>query len=186
MLSYIVVQFGYPALFLGAILEGEAILIIAGFFARLGLLNLPWVIAVALVGTIISDTFFFYLGRRHGREFLEKRPKWQAKFIKVQRLLEYHQNWLLFGFRFLYQMRAMIPFLIGTTRVSTKKFLLFNLAGAISWSFIFAYGGYFFGQAFAGWITDIKNHELEVLIVVALVIVIIWVVSRLLKKVFTI
>ncbi len=55
--------YGYLALLVGTFLEGETILVLAGFAAHLGYLNLPWVILVAFVGTLSGDQLFFYLGR---------------------------------------------------------------------------------------------------------------------------
>ena len=40
----IIAAYGYPALFVGTVLEGESILVIAGFLAHRGLLFLPWVV----------------------------------------------------------------------------------------------------------------------------------------------
>ena len=46
-LEILVSAYGYPALFIGTFLEGETILVIAGFLAHRGYLELPWVIVIA-------------------------------------------------------------------------------------------------------------------------------------------
>ena len=183
MLEYFIVTYGYYALFVGSLLEGELILIIAGFLAHLGLFNLPWIIAIALSGTIIADQFYFYLGRRHGREFLEKRPKWQRRLEKAQTLLDKHQNLILVGFRFLYQLRAIIPIAFGLSPMRAEKFLIWNVAGALVWAVIFSAGGYFFGNTLSLIFTDIKHYEKELIYAIIVVAVLFWVGSYFWRKI---
>ena len=183
MLEYFIVTYGYYALFAGSLLEGELILIIAGFLAHLGLFNLPWIIAIALSGTIIADQFYFYLGRRHGREFLEKRPKWQRRLEKAQTLLDKHQNLILVGFRFLYQLRAIIPIAFGLNPMRAEKFLIWNVAGALVWTVIFSAGGYFFGNTLALIFTDIKHYEKELIYAIIVVAVLFWAGSYFWRKI---
>jgi membrane protein DedA with SNARE-associated domain len=54
---------GYWVLFVGTFLEGEAILIMAGFLAFQGYLNVGGVIITAFAGSFLGDQFYFYLGR---------------------------------------------------------------------------------------------------------------------------
>lgn len=70
----LIIDYGYLALFIGTFLEGETILVIAGFLAHSGYLELHWVILSAFLGTFAGDQTFFYLGRFKGIAFLEKRP----------------------------------------------------------------------------------------------------------------
>lgn len=183
MLEYFIVSYGYYALFVGSLLEGELILIIAGFLAHLGLFNLPWVMAVALVGTITADQFYFYLGRRHGREFLEKRPKWQRRLEKTRALVEKHQNWILIGFRFMYQFRAIIPLAFGLSPMKAEKFLIWNVTGALVWTFIFSAGGYFFGNTLTLVFTDLRHYEKEVIYAIIMVAIIFWAGTYLWRKI---
>jgi membrane protein DedA with SNARE-associated domain len=98
----LIIDYGYLALFIGTFLEGETILVVAGFLAHGGYLELPWVIVAAFSGTFAGDQTFFYLGRFKGIRFLEKRPLWHSKTDKVFDLLHRHQIKVVLGFRFLY------------------------------------------------------------------------------------
>ncbi|OHA26020.1 MAG: hypothetical protein A3D52_01375 [Candidatus Taylorbacteria bacterium RIFCSPHIGHO2_02_FULL_44_36] len=182
MLEYFIVKYGYFALFAGSLLEGELVLIVAGFLAHLGLFNWPWVVAVALVGTIVSDQFYFYLGRKRGRQFLEKRPKWQLRLEKTQTLLDKHQNLILVGFRFLYQFRAIIPFAFGLSPMRTEKFLIWNIAGALAWTVLWTGGGYFFGNTLAALFTDFKRFQTEAVYGIIILALLIWLIYFLWKK----
>lgn len=82
--QHLIEQFGYPFLFLGTFLEGETILVIAGFLAHRMYLRLPWVIAVAFAGSLLGDQVAFFLGRHKGRGMLDRRPKWRARATRVE------------------------------------------------------------------------------------------------------
>ncbi|TSC67458.1 MAG: hypothetical protein CEO19_222 [Parcubacteria group bacterium Gr01-1014_73] len=182
MLEYFVVNYGYIALFAGSLIEGELVLIVAGFLAHLGLFNLLWVVAVALVGTIVGDQFYFYLGRHRGRQFLDKRPKWQARLEKTQTLLDKHQNLILVGFRFLYQFRAIIPFAFGLSPMRAEKFLIWNATGALVWTILWTGGGYFFGNTLAVLFTDFKRFQTEAIYGIIILALLIWLAYYLWKK----
>jgi membrane protein DedA with SNARE-associated domain len=51
----LVEQYGYAAVFVGALAEGESVLLAAGFAAHRGLLHLPTVVATAAVAATIGD-----------------------------------------------------------------------------------------------------------------------------------
>ena len=74
-LGYFVSHYGYVALFIGVFLEGETVLIAAGFAAHLGHLSLTWVILIAFAGSLTGDQFYFFLGRVRGKTFLRNRSK---------------------------------------------------------------------------------------------------------------
>ncbi len=80
---YWVSQYGYAALFLAVFLEsaglplpGETALVAAAFVAAHGGLSLPWVILTAAIAGIAGDNLGYYLGRRYGRGWVERRGRW--------------------------------------------------------------------------------------------------------------
>ena len=66
MLQQFLQDFGYFALFLGTFFEGETILVLAGFLAFRGYMQLEYVVAVAFMGSYAGDQLWYFLGRRHG------------------------------------------------------------------------------------------------------------------------
>jgi hypothetical protein len=68
--------YGYPAIFIGSIIKGETVLILAGMLSFLGYLDLHWVIPAAFLGSFGGDQFFsiwagiedqpFYTDTRNG------------------------------------------------------------------------------------------------------------------------
>ena len=49
-----------------------------------------------------------------------------------------HQNLLILGFRFLYGLRSVTPFVIGMSGISWLRFALLNVIGAGIWASAFA------------------------------------------------
>lgn len=172
----ILATYGYPALFLGTLFEGETPLIVASFLAHRGYLKLSWVIVVAFTGTLIADQFFFQLGRHKGPDLLKRKEKWQANVDRVNRLLAKYQTVLVLGFRFIYGLRTLTPFMIGMSGFNQKRFLILNAIGGIIWTVSFAYAGYSLGQVIEVLLVDIKRFEHWVVggIVAASLIIWVW------------
>jgi membrane protein DedA with SNARE-associated domain len=170
----IIGSYGYIALWVGTFLEGETILILAGFAAHLGYLHLPWVILVAFLGTLSGDQLFFYLGRRQSRFVLDKHPAWQRRLDRVERLFERYQTLLILGFRFLYGLRSVTPFVLGRSGVAPGYFFLLNTVGAMVWSLVVGIGGYLFGNILKIIMGDIKRYEIEAFGAIAIIGGLIW------------
>ena len=75
MLDTLVLRWGYLAVGVGTMLEGETVLLAAGAMAHKGLLALPWVMVSAFLGGVANDLMWFFVGRHAGRAFLNKRPR---------------------------------------------------------------------------------------------------------------
>jgi membrane protein DedA with SNARE-associated domain len=169
-LESFVQSYGYGALFLGTLIEGETVLILAGLMAHLGLMKLPLVILVALFGSFLGDQFYFFLGRRKGAALLDRHPLWRRRTEKVQWMMQRYRNGIMLGFRFVYGMRIVTPLLLGMDRsIRVRRFILLNLIGAALWSTVIAVGGYFFGRILKIILKDIEHYELALLLAVLLI-----------------
>jgi len=83
MLSEMIAKYGYLAVFVGTFFEGETILVLGGFAAHRGYLELPYVMLAAFVGTVLGDQLYYFIGRRWGVRLLEKRPRWRERSAKA-------------------------------------------------------------------------------------------------------
>jgi membrane protein DedA with SNARE-associated domain len=116
-LEYLISHYGYVALVIGTFVEGESILIVAGFAVHLGYLKLQCVILTAFAGTMAGDQLYFFLGRVKGEVFLQRQPRWETKVKRVWKLLDRYRTLLILGFRFAYGLRTVIPFAIGLSNI---------------------------------------------------------------------
>ena len=136
---------GYIAITLGTFLEGESTLVFSGFLAQGGYLNFTGVIIAAFIGTLAADQMYFHIGRLKGKAYIENRPRWKAKSRKIMRLLDKHHLFLILGFRFFYGFRIITPVILGTTSVSSLRYLALNSISVFAWALLFGSMGYYFG-----------------------------------------
>jgi membrane protein DedA with SNARE-associated domain len=167
-LETFVTTYGYPALFTGVFLEGESVLLIAGFLAHNGYLNLLLVILVAFAGAFCGDQFFFRIGRHKGIAYLKRRPHLRCRVDAIGSFLHRYQIVAVLGYRFMYGMRTITPIILGASRFSASRFALLNLCSTLLWAAVIATAGYFFGEAIHVVLKDVKHYEVEAVLLVAL------------------
>ncbi len=147
-LQSLIETYGYAAVLAGTFLEGETVLVLAGFAAHRGYLDLPLVVLAAFAGSVVGDQFYFFLGRRYGSAMLARFPGLQGRAARVQRLLERYHTPIIPALRFLYGLRTVGPVAIGMSRVEGLRFLLLNMVGAVVWAVVIAGAGFLFGNVF--------------------------------------
>ncbi len=172
-------EFGYLAVFIGTFLEGETILVVAGFAAYEAYLELPFVIVAAFFGSLFGDQLYFFIGRYKGESLLKKYRSWEPRVIRFRKLMARHETWFILAFRFLYGLRTVAPFAIGLSSVSLKKFILLNILSAAIWAVTLGVLGFFFGQIMEAVVDDIKKYELIIMGGIFLVASVIYIVKRL-------
>lgn len=164
MISAFVASWGYFAVFIGTLLEGETILIAAGFAAHRGLLDWPVVVLVAIAGGTLGDQLAFLLGRWQGAALLERFPALARHKPRIDDLLARYDAFLIITVRFLYGLRIAGPLILGSSRVPLLRFAVLNLIGAALWAVLVSGAGYAFGLAINALIADVKQIEGVILI----------------------
>ncbi|MHB8256482.1 MAG: DedA family protein [Acidiferrobacterales bacterium] len=182
MLHDLIRQYGYIGLFIGTLLEGETIMLLAGLAAQYGDLRLSAVVATGFLGSLLGDQLFFYIGRRFGPAVLTKRLSWKVSADKVFRLIDRHQSLLIVSFRFYYGLRSVTPFAIGAARVGRGRFLVLNAVGAIVWSAVLGGLGFLFGRAFVIYFRNFRRYELDFLVILAFAGAVIWFTSLMVRR----
>ena len=177
-LSDLIESYGYWAVFGWTFIEGESLLVLAGFAAQQGFLEFHYVIGAAVAGSFLGDQIWFFLGRFQGPKLLEQFPRFKPRAEYAHRMLERYETPLILSVRFLYGLRAALPFVIGMGRISTFKFQLLNLTGAVIWSATIAGAGYLFGEAVETFIGDLHRMGKYILAIVAVGVLLVWWVSR--------
>jgi len=177
-LHHLIDTYGYWAVLVGTLLEGETILLLAGFAAHLGHLDLYFVIIVAVIGGFIGDQVFFFLGRYQGQRILDRFPKYARATARAQEMLGRYNLPIILGMRFLYGLRAALPFAIGTSNITVSRFQLLNLAGALVWAATVTSAGYLLGHAAEYALGDLQKYEEIAFAVLAIVGIAYWLYSR--------
>ncbi len=158
-IEHLITQFGYPALILGLLLEGETVVVLAAFLAHRGYFNLTAVILIACLVSFASDQFFFWLGRLKGAQILERRPDWQPRVEKAKSMLGRRSDLVFLTVRFVYGLRTILPFVIGMSKYDPRRFAILNLIGSLIWALAFGLAGKLIGQIMSSIFEDVREHE---------------------------
>jgi membrane protein DedA with SNARE-associated domain len=139
-------EWGYIAVFLGAIVEGETVILTASALAALGYLNLYNIMGITFCTTVVVDQGLFLIGRRYGPAFFERFPKLRPRADRAFRLLHRFDKWFILSFRFIYGIRVISPIVIGAAGVEHKRFAPLNVLSALIWTTVSCYSGYMMGD----------------------------------------
>jgi membrane protein DedA with SNARE-associated domain len=161
-------SYGYPALLVGAFIEGEATVLIAGFLAHSGYLVLPWVFGLAFLGAYVGDQTLFRIGRAGGSAFVARRPKLQVRIHRIHDLLQRYQNPLMLSFRFVYGLRLVTVLAVGISGPSARRFAVLNAIGVMAWAITLASFGYFFGHILETVSGNLRKYELLILLILGI------------------
>jgi len=165
---------GYWVLFAGTFLEGEAILIMAGFLAFQGYLSVVGVILTSWAGSFLGDQCYFYLGRFQGRNLLRRFHPVARKFRDALHLIETYGSFVAFISRYTYGLRIVLPIILGITGLAPGRFLWINLLSALSWAIVFSLAGYLFGKSASLVLDDVGKYEQYLMLALAGFIMTTW------------
>lgn len=174
MLENFLHQFGYVALVLGTFIEGEASVLLGAYLALQGYLKIEWVAFFAFCGTLATDQWWYFLGRRHGRRLLAKNPKWQKAGDKALRHLRRNTELWVLSFRFIYGMRMVMPIAIGLSGYSWRRYLLLDSIAVAIWSIGISYAAYHLGSALQSVLGDLRRYEFYLLGSIAVIGLSLW------------
>lgn len=163
-LQNLIDQYGYWAVALGCVVEGEISVLLGAMAAHEGLLNLGGVMLAAFTGTMISDVGCYYAGRHFGRAVLARRSRrWRARARLAERLLARYGGPAILGFRFVFGLRTVAPLVFGTVNVGQWRFLLLSGIGAALWAVAFALLGTLLASALQIALAYVRQVELALL-----------------------
>ncbi|MFJ3469462.1 DedA family protein [Pseudomonas sp. NPDC090201] len=168
-INALLVNYGYWAVFIGCLLEGETILILGGLAAHQTSLRLVDVILIATLGGMLGDQILFWTGRYFGPRILPRLHRQQATIDRVSGLIERYPMASVFSVRFLYGMRLIGPLVIGASRLSPIRFSAINLLGAAVWATLFVMAGYWAGEALQNLLGNLKPYRLPIFIGVVVI-----------------
>ena len=167
-------RFGYLAVFLGTFLEGEAILVIAGFFAERGRLGVVAVTLIGFLGAYLGHLFWFWLGRRHGVRLLDRYPRMQRHFGNSIRMFERYGVAAIIVTQWLYGLRITCAVVVGISKISLLKFLIYEAISCMIWAVGVTALGYYFGAAVQTLLGRYEHAEKWGLLVIVLGAIALW------------
>ncbi len=167
-LHQFIVDYGLWAVLAGTFLEGESVVVLAGFLAHQRLLHLPDVMLFAFAGSFAADQLLFYLGRRYRDNRYVRRVRGQPAFAKALALVDRYPHGFILALRFLYGLRTVGPVALGVSRVSPLRFLALNAIAAVIWAVCFSALGYAFGQTIESLLGRLHGVEIKLAVAAAI------------------
>src|SRR5438045_4433799 len=136
-LNHLIAQHGawfYPIAFVSTFLEGETVILCAGFAAAQGLLDPYLLLGAAWLGSFAGDQCYFWLGRNFGNRLLDRFPRWRPGVGRALHWLERYNTGFILSFRFIYGVRNFSSFALGLSAIDWRRFLKLNLLAAGLWA----------------------------------------------------
>jgi membrane-associated protein len=152
-LAYLIIAalvFGEAAVFLGFVLPGETAVLLGGFLASTGHLELAALCPIVFGSAVAGDSVGFEVGRTLGPKVLRLPivARHSARLDRAQTQLRERGGPAVFLGRFTAFFRAVMPGLAGLSRMPYPKFLLWNALGGFAWGVGFCLVGYFAGASY--------------------------------------
>ena len=145
----------YLIAFVWTFLEGETVVLCAGFAAAQGLVSPIALLAAAWLGSYAGDQSYFWLGRHFGRAILDRFPGWHSGVAAALHFLERYNTGFILSFRFIYGVRNLSSFAVGLSAVPWRRFCGLNFIAAGLWATSFIAVGYFLGHALRAVLGDL-------------------------------
>ena len=169
--------------FVGLIAPGETVVIAGGVIAGQGTIDLLPLIGLTWACCIAGDTTSFFIGRKLGRQFLERHgPKVKITKERLEQVDGYFRDHggktILIG-RFVGLVRALAPFVAGSSGMRYRRFIPYSVLGTGLWSTFFLLLGYFFWRSFDRVAEIAGRATFAFAVLVAIVVAVVWSYRRL-------
>jgi membrane-associated protein len=131
-------------------LPGDSLLFAVGALAadpKTGL-NVWIAAAVLLTAAIIGDSVNYWIGRKFGAWMIRKFPR----IVKPAHIAKTNEFFVRYGgktiilARFVPIVRTFAPFVAGSGEMDYRRFMFFNVVGALLWVGLILPAGWFFGN----------------------------------------
>ncbi|MDP9236090.1 MAG: DedA family protein [Chloroflexota bacterium] len=145
--GYWVVFFGVlleNSMFLGLLVPGAIILILAGLAAQNGAINIWYVLALGITATIIGDTLSYGVGRLGWARVLE-RGSLAPMMERVRTSMDSSRTWIILAYHFAGYSRVVGPAAAGLFRIPYRKWAPLDYAGGSLWVFVYTMLGVVLG-----------------------------------------
>ena len=136
----------YLLLFIGLLLEGEAVLFAAFYLVHQSKLDIGDTVSVAIFGVLIGDTLWYFFGTLISKlpiikKIIEKLPKDFDAFIRKR------PNTSIIGSKFIYGFHRPTLIRLRDLKITYRNFLKADIPGALLWVLIVSVLSYFFSNS---------------------------------------
>jgi membrane protein DedA with SNARE-associated domain len=162
-------DFGVPT-------PGETILIAAAVYAGAGKLSIVVVVLIAWVAAVLGDNIGYAIGAFGGRRLVVRYGRYvlitEERLDKAGSFFERHGGKVVVVARFIEGLRQVNGIVAGTSAMTWRRFLVFNVLGAALWVGTWSAVGYFAGNHITPIYEEVTRYSLYLAIGIAVVVVV--------------
>ncbi len=172
----------YWLMFIAMLVEGPVVTAAAAFAVALGYFNLIIVFILALLGDLVADVIYYFIGYISRVAIVDKIGHrfglTEARIKKIEHLAKQH-SWKTM---LVLKLTPFIPtpglIIVGTTKMPLRKFTFYSLAITLPKTIIFMTVGYYFGRSYDLLSRYFKNGIIAIIIIAAVVFLIYYIYQK--------
>ncbi len=166
------VVFAETGLLIGFFLPGDSLIFISGLLCAtkpdLLDVSLPVLLILLTLSAVVGNIVGYWFGKKAGESLYTKKDSFffrKSHLTATKTFYDKHGGKTLILGRFLPVIRTFAPVLAGVIKVDFKKFMCYNVIGALSWIGSICTIGYFLGINFP-WIENYLGYIIITLIII--------------------
>lgn len=170
------VVFAEDAIFVGFVIPGETAAVLGGVAASQRHVLLWLMIVLVVAGAIVGDSVGYEVGRQFGPRILDLSilDRHRGRLDRAQDFLARRGGWAVFLGRFTAFFRAVMPALVGLSRMPYPRFLAFNAAGGAIWGTTFVVLGFVAGNSYDRIAKDVGDGMAVAVAAIVVVALVVW------------
>lgn len=150
VLESFIMHYGYTAIFLILMLgiigltipiPDECLMLLIGYFTKVGTLDYKVSLAICFVGSIIGMLVSYYIGQKAGRPLVNRFGKWvgftEKRVLKTARWMNKYGPYSIIVSYFIPGIRHITFYLCGAAHMRLKTFMLYASVGSFMWCVVF-------------------------------------------------
>jgi len=161
--SHLFQHLGYAAILVVVLLGNagvpapeESVLVLGGYLAWHGRLDLPLVIVVGVISASLGDNIGYWAGRRYGQGAIARLPLPRARVEQAEGFITRYGARAVFLSRFVAGLRTVAGPLAGAGGLPPLRFFTANMLGAICYVPWPVLAGYGVGYGLGGWVERLR------------------------------
>lgn len=162
------ILFAETGMLVGFFLPGDTLLVAAGVYAAEGKIKLVLLLPVAAIAAMIGYQVGYKIGSSAGPRVFKRKDGilFRRDYMdRAEELVQKHGAGGILLARFIVVVRTLVPLVAGMGKMNKRRFLTYNIIGAILWTWTVTIAAFWVG-------TKVKNldHYIIYLLIVAMVI----------------
>lgn len=156
------IVFAESGLLIGFFLPGDTLLFSAGLLAAQDTVSLPWLLVATVAAAIVGDNVGYSIGRRAGPRIFKREDGilfHKDHLMRAEKFYEDHGGKTVTMARFIPVVRTFAPVVAGAGKMPRRRFMYYNVIGAVAWGGGVTLLGYWLGTKIPG-----LDHYIEYLL----------------------